>query len=222
MIDHTPSALPGRRPLPATTAAGIATDAHKDQSFEADIVAQLDFLYRAALRLTRHVHDAEDLVQETVARALTYRARFTPGSNLSAWLFTIERSLYFNAYRRKQSAPCMQLMDDVEEATLYGAYGAQPRSSAETVLLHALVDPQITAALDALPRHYRLAVHLADVVGLSYTEMAQAMGCAPGTVMSRLHRGRALLRRALDPRAGHRSARGARHASDTNHVARAA
>ena len=88
----------------------------------------------------------------------------------------------------------------VEEATLYGAAGAQPSNSAEQVLLHLWVGEEIMAALKALPAHYQTAVLLSDVEGLSYAETAQAMGCAPGTVMSRLHRGRMLLRRAGWPR----------------------
>ena len=167
------------------------------QSFEEGLLTHLPALQRAALRLTRHPQEAEDLVQETMARALTYRGQFHPGTNLRAWLLTIERSLFLSAYRRARQIPRLQSMDDVDESTLYGAGERWASPSAEHVLVHGRMDEGIVAALRTLPTHYRQAVLLCDVQGLSYAETAQQLGCALGTVMSRLHRGRALLRAAL-------------------------
>jgi RNA polymerase sigma-70 factor (ECF subfamily) len=167
------------------------------QSFEDGLLRHLPALQRAALRLTRHPQEAEDLVQETMARALTYRGQFHSGTNLRAWLLTIERSIFLSAYRRERQMPRLQSMDDVDESTLYGAGERWASPSAEHVLVHVRMDEGIVAALRALPPHYRQAVLLCDVQGLSYAETAQQLGCALGTVMSRLHRGRALLRAAL-------------------------
>jgi RNA polymerase sigma-70 factor, ECF subfamily len=192
----------------STTIAGTETRAQEDEvmkdtrpwqheSFEREVAAQLDGLYPLALDLTRRVHDAEDLVQETVARALTRGDQFQPGTNLRAWLHTIERSLFVSAYRRERRAPPIQSLDEVEESMLSDPRGARSSPSAEQELLDRWVSEEIVATLQALPEHYRMAVLLSDVEGLSYAEMAQVMGCALGTVMSRLHRGRSLLRRTL-------------------------
>jgi RNA polymerase sigma-70 factor (ECF subfamily) len=171
------------------------------ERFEAGLVSQLPALRRMALRLTGQVPDAEDLVQETVARALAHRAQFQPGTNLRAWLCTIQRSIFVSAYRRRRRAPMLQSLEILEdEGTLYAAYGARAAASAEQVFLHGRMDDTLVAALASLPEHYRLPVLLCDVQGLSYAEAAQAMQCALGTVMSRLHRGRARLRAALSAR----------------------
>ncbi len=167
-------------------------------SFEDGLLAELAVLHHMALRLTRQAQDAEDLVQETVARALAHRAQFQPGSSLRAWLITIERSLFISAYRRRRRAPMLQSLDILEEeGTLYAADGARAAASAEQVFLHGRMDESLVAALAALPEHYRLPVLLCDVQGLSYAEAARVLQCVLGTVMSRLHRGRARLRASL-------------------------
>jgi RNA polymerase sigma-70 factor (ECF subfamily) len=166
-------------------------------TFTDELLEHLDVLQRVALRLTRRLQDAEDLVQETLARALARRAQYHPGTNLRAWLLTIERSLFVSAYRHERRSPVTQRIDAVEEGSLYAHGGLAPSPSAESALLQEWMDPALVTALKALPQHYRVAVLLGDVVGLSYAEMAQRMGCPLGTVMSRLHRGRALLRQRL-------------------------
>ena len=177
-----------------------------DESFEAGLLAHLPALHRVAVRLTRRPYDAEDLVQETVARALAYRAQFHPGTNLRSWLLTIERSIFLNSHRSVRHAPHLQSMDNLDENTLYSASGVSASRSAEHVLLHGQIDDRIVDALRSLPAHYRVAVELCDVQGLSYAEIAQQMGCALGTVMSRLHRGRTLLRQALTELHSHSNA----------------
>ena len=169
-------------------------------TFVAEVVDHLDVLYRVALRLTRRPQDAEDLVQETAARALTRRAQYQPGTNLRAWLLTIERSLFVSAYRHARRGPVTQSLEEVEEGSLYGRGAMAPSPSAENAPLQDWMDHDLVAAVKALPEPYRVAVVLSDVEGLSYAEMAQRMDCPPGTVMSRLHRGRMLLRRALADR----------------------
>jgi RNA polymerase sigma-70 factor (ECF subfamily) len=168
-----------------------------DENFEDGILAHLPALQRAAVRLTCRPYDAEDLVQETVARALAYRAQFHPGTNLRSWLLTIERSIFLNSRRSVRGAPHLQSMDNLDENALYSTSAVSASPSAEHVLLHGRIDDAIVDALRSLPEHYRRAVLLCDVHGLSYAEIAQQLGCASGTVMSRLHRGRTLLRQAL-------------------------
>jgi len=173
------------------------TGRHGYDTFVDEVVDHLDVLHRVARRLTRQTQDAEDLVQETITRALARRAQYHPGTNLRAWLLTIERSLFVSAYRRARWGPLTQSLDEVEEGSLYSRGALAPSLSAESALLQDWMDPDLVAAINTLPEHYREAVVLSDVEGLSYAEMAQRMGCPPGTVMSRLHRGRRLLRQAL-------------------------
>jgi RNA polymerase sigma-70 factor (ECF subfamily) len=179
--------------LAMTRAAGTPAP----DTFVEEILQHLDVLGRVAQRLTRHTQDAEDLVQETVARALARRTQFAPGTNLRAWLLAIERSLFISAYRHARRGPHTQAMDDLEESLLYGRGGLTPSPSAESDLLQEWTDPEVVAALAALPEYYRTAVVLSDVQGLSYAQIMGRMGWPLGTLTSRLHRGRALLRRAL-------------------------
>ena len=165
--------------------------------FSAELVSQIPGLRRKALRLTGNESDAEDLVQETITRALEHRTQFRPGSNLRAWLFTIERSLFIDAYRRRRSVAWLGSLEDED---LYGSGGAQPTVSAEETMLGGWVDEDLRAALADLPEYYRHAVLLRDVAQRSYAEVAAALDCPLGTVMSRLHRGRALLRQLLERR----------------------
>jgi len=205
---------PGTAPVPSALAAvygnerdapidgATETPGPGDENFEDGILAHLPALHRVAVRLTCRPYDAEDLVQETVARALAYRAQFHPGTNLRSWLLTIERSIFLNSRRSVRHGPQLQSMDNLDENTLYSSSAVSASPSAEHVLLHGRIDDAIVDALHRLPEHYRVAVELCDVQGLSYAEIAQQTGCALGTVMSRLHRGRALLRRALAEPAG--------------------
>src|SRR5438105_11166604 len=127
---------------------------HGHDTFVAEVMEHLEVLHRAALRLTRRPQDAEDLVQETATRALARRAQYQPGTNLRAWLLTIERSLFVDAYRRARRGPVTQRLDEVEES-LYGrgAWVASP--SAESALLQEWMDDDLMAALHALPEHFR-------------------------------------------------------------------
>jgi RNA polymerase sigma-70 factor (ECF subfamily) len=162
-------------------------------------LVHLDSLYHAALRLTRHRTEAEDVVQETFLRAFRAFDTFERGTNCRAWLFTILRNVFLNRARREGH----EVLDVVDmEATSMeargGAAAAWPAAhDPEAEYLHTVLHGDVDRALRELPLAYREAVILADLEGLTYKEVAQALGCPVGTVMSRLSRGRARLRRAL-------------------------
>src|SRR5881396_2771024 len=155
-------------------------------------------LYSAALRMTRNPADAEDLVQETFLRAYRGFGGFTEGTNLRAWLYRILTNTFINAYRRKQREPQTILEDEIPDWYLYDRLGGQGAvASAETTVLESIPDEDVQAALDSLPEGFRMAVWLADVEGFAYKEIAEILEIPIGTVMSRLHRGRKALQKAL-------------------------
>ena len=164
--------------------------------FEREAVPLLSNLYSAALRLTRNPADAEDLVQETYLRAYRGFRSFRPGTNLRAWMYRILTNTFINAYRKRQREPQTVPDEGIDEWYLYDRLAAA-EASAETEVLERIPDEDVRAALDALPEGFRMAVFLADVEGSSYREIAEIMGIPIGTVMSRLHRGRRALEKAL-------------------------
>ncbi len=174
------------------------TDAERTERFEAEALAYLDQLYGAALRMTRNPSDAEDLVQETFAKAFASFHQFTPGTNLKAWLYRILTNTFINSYRKKQRQP-QTSGTDVEDWQLARAeaHTSTGLRSAEMDALDRMPHSAVTDAMNALSPDFRLAVYLADVEGFSYKEIAEIMGTPIGTVMSRLNRGRNQLRTSL-------------------------
>ena len=156
-------------------------------------------LYSAALRMTRNGADAEDLVQETYLKAYRSFEGFESGTNLRAWLFRILTNTFINTYRAKQRRPVDTDLDDVEDLYMYKRIGALQSASrsAEDQMFDLFTDDEVKGALEALPDSFRVPVLLADVEDFSYKEIAEMLDIPIGTVMSRLHRGRKAMQKAL-------------------------
>src|SRR5580658_6498586 len=175
------------------------SEAPKPDPFADEALTHMDALYGVACKLTRNPTEAEDLVQDALVKAMRARGQFHAGTNLKAWLFRILTNTFINKYRRgglERSVLDGPDADPLADGWVSASTMRQLRDP-EALALMPIVQEEIRRALDALPAEFRLAVVLCDVEEFSYEEIAQMMGCPIGTVMSRLHRGRKLLQRAL-------------------------
>jgi len=169
------------------------------ESFEAKAIEHLDVLYGAAMRLTRDASEAEDLVQDSLVRAYRFQHHFEAGTNLKAWLLRILTNTFINHYRRGVRE--RRVLDQDESAPV--SDGVMSRAAMRgltdsvSVAQEGLLRDEIKRALDELPEDYRVMIVLADIEELSYKEIAEALECPIGTVMSRLHRARKLMQQRL-------------------------
>jgi RNA polymerase sigma-70 factor, ECF subfamily len=166
--------------------------AESADSFAEQVLPYARQLHSVALRLTGNLADAEDLVQETYAKAYAGFGSFTPGTNLRAWLYRIETNAFYNAYRVRRRRPEV-LLESLEPVEAENPV----TTSAEDAALAEMPDPALVAALRGLPSHMATTLYLADAEGYRYADIAELTGVPIGTVMSRLHRARKRLRTML-------------------------
>lgn len=169
----------------------------KQEDFEEEIIPHLDALYNFALRLTSDPNDAEDLVQDTIVKAFRFFSSYEKGTNAKAWLFRILKNSYINNYRKQSKQPNQVDYDEV--ATFYETIRAErtDTSDLEDRMFRELIDDDISNALEELPEDFRTVVLLCDVEGFTYEEIANMLDVPIGTIRSRLHRGRNLLKAEL-------------------------
>ncbi|MFC8038599.1 sigma-70 family RNA polymerase sigma factor [Paenarthrobacter sp. NPDC057355] len=186
---------------PEQAAVDIAAESpeQRRERFERDAMQYVDQLYSAAMRMARNPSDAEDLVQEAYTKAFSAFHQYKPGTNLKAWLYRILTNTYINLYRKRQREPLQSNSDTIEDWQLAKAesHTSAGLRSAEAEALDHLPDSDVKNALQAIPEEFRLAVYFADVEGYAYKQISEIMNTPIGTVMSRLHRGRKMLRDML-------------------------
>jgi RNA polymerase sigma-70 factor, ECF subfamily len=181
---------------PEADARRIAEGARDRVRFEEEVLELADQVYRVARRLVSSREEAEDLVQETYARAFRSWRSYTPGTNLRAWLFRILTNLNIDRGRRQQRAPDTQPMEE-GDYYLYNRLEATGPAEDEERVVERLSQDSIVDALAAVPHNYRDVVVLVDIGDFSYGDAAQILDVPIGTVMSRLHRGRRILKQQL-------------------------
>lgn len=167
-------------------------------AFEALLEPQLDALYRTARRMTRNADDAEDLVQDTALRAFRAFHQFERGTNFRAWIFRVLTTTFINRQRAAGRQPAVEMVDEDRAASVYDAIADEAPTPEAAVLARMTVE-DIVGAMDTLPREFAAVVQMSDAEGMDYQEIADALDIPIGTVRSRLHRGRRLLRKALSP-----------------------
>ena len=172
-------------------------EVRKQHDFNEEIIPHLDALYNFGLRLTADPNDAEDLVQDTIVKAYRFFSSYEKGTNAKAWLFRILKNSYINNYRKKSKKP--QEVDYDEVATFYETIRAErtETSDLEDKMFRELIDDDISNALDEIPEDFRTVVLLCDVEDFTYEEIANMLDVPIGTIRSRLHRGRNLLKAQL-------------------------
>ncbi|MGB5952968.1 MAG: sigma-70 family RNA polymerase sigma factor [Ornithinimicrobium sp.] len=199
MSNHIEDDLATQVERDAAVVVAQESEQARAERFEREAMPLLDQMYSAALRTARNPTDAEDLVQETYAKAFAAFHQYRPGTNLKAWMYRILTNTYINTYRKKQRQPKESDSAVVEDYQLARAEQHTSRGlrSAEVEALDHLPDSDVKRALASIGEDFRMAVYLADVEGFAYKEIAEIMDTPIGTVMSRLHRGRRQLRDLL-------------------------
>ncbi len=172
-------------------------EVQKQEDFEEEIIPHLDAMYNFALRLTSDPSDAEDLVQDTIVKAFRFFSSYEKGTNAKAWLFRILKNSYINNYRKKSKKPNQVDYDEV--STFYETIRAErtDTSDLEDKMFRDLIDDDISQALEELPEDFRTVVLLCDIEDFTYEEIANMLDVPIGTIRSRLHRGRNLLKAQL-------------------------
>ena len=181
--------------MPPPDAGGQA----RREIFQREALPHLDHLFTVALHLARNRNDAQDLVQETMLRALRFFDQFTPGTNCRAWLLTILYNVFRNRYR--QAAAAERVTDTEEEfqdhVEQMGLRSDSPSHDPQKAVFDRLLEGEVQAALDSLPEDFRTVLLMVDIQELRYEEAAEVLGIPLGTVRSRISRARAMLKREL-------------------------
>ena len=169
----------------------------KQKDFNEEIIPHMDALYNFALRLTSDPNDAEDLVQDTVVKAYRFFSSYEKGTNAKAWMFRILKNSFINNYRKNSKKPAEVDYDEV--SPYYESVRAErtETSDLESLMFREMMDDDLSNALTRLPEDFRTVVLLCDVEGYTYEEIANMLDVPIGTIRSRLHRGRNLLKTEL-------------------------
>ncbi len=166
----------------------------KHREFELEAVPHMDILYNYALRMTSNVDDANDLVQETFLKAYRFWDKYEKGTNIRAWLFRIMKNSYINRYRKETKEPETVDYNDIQNFYHTIRYASSDPNDLQEKIFGGLLEDDVARAIESLPEDFRTVVILCDIEGLSYEEISDFVHCPIGTVRSRLHRGRKMLR----------------------------
>ncbi len=173
------------------------SEIERQMDFKNEAMIHIDALYNYAVRMTGDPEDANDLVQETYMKAYRFFDSFEKGTNCKAWLFRILKNSYINRYRKESKEPDKVDYDDIKEFYHTVKHSSLDSNDMQEKWYGELLDDEISRALDSLPEDFREVVQLCDIEGFTYEEIANMVDCPIGTVRSRLHRGRKILREKL-------------------------
>lgn len=169
----------------------------RHSEFEREALPHMDILFNYALRMTGNPDDAKDLVQETFLKAYRFWDKYGKGTNIRAWLFRIMKNSYINRYRKETKEPETVDYDEIQNFYNSIRYEASDQNDLQEKIFGGLLEDDVTKAMETLPEDFRTVVILCDIEDLSYEEIAEFVDCPVGTVRSRLHRGRKMLRAKL-------------------------